>query len=73
MARVNGNQGIEDVFRDVLSGLKPVQEREVLDSNKLAVDALVAGDLSTYREVCTYAFRRCQYLCISLQCCRRCC
>lgn len=51
VARVDGNQDIESVFRNVVSGLKPVQEKEVLDANRLAVDAVCTGDLSAYAEV----------------------
>lgn len=51
VARVDGNQDIEAVFRDVVSGLKPVQEKEVLDANRLAVKAVCAGDQSAYAEV----------------------
>eukprot|EP00903_Cladosiphon_okamuranus_P008078 g7791.t2 len=52
VARVDGNQDIESVFRDVVSGLRPVQEKEVLDANRLAVEAICEGDLSAYAELC---------------------
>ncbi|CAN0032096.1 unnamed protein product [Hapterophycus canaliculatus] len=52
VARVDGNQDIEAVFRDVVEGLKSVQEKEVLDANRLAVEALCAGDWSAYAELC---------------------
>ena len=51
VARVDGNQDVEAVFRDVVSGLRPVQEKEVLDANRLAVEAVCAGDLSAFAEV----------------------
>lgn len=51
VARVDGNQDIEAVFRHVVSGLKSVQEQEVLDANRLAVAAVCAGDVSAYAEV----------------------
>lgn len=53
VACVNGNQDIDSVFRDVILGLKPVQEKEVLDANRLAVEAACSGDWSTYAEVCS--------------------
>lgn len=51
VARVDGNQDVESVFRDVVAGLKPVQEKEVLDVNRSAVEAICTGDLSAYAEV----------------------
>lgn len=51
VARVDGNQGIEAVFRDVVAALEPVQEKEVLDANRLAVEAAWAGDRPAYAEV----------------------
>lgn len=52
IARVNGDQEIDAVFRDVRAGLRPVQEREVLDANQAAVEALSKGDHKAYAEVC---------------------
>lgn len=51
VARVNGNQDIQTVFRDVLAALKPVQEKEVLDANRAALAAASAGDWTAYAEV----------------------
>lgn len=51
VARVNGNQDIQTVFRDVLAALKPVQEKEVLDANRAALGAASAGDWTAYAEV----------------------
>lgn len=51
VARVNGNQDIQTVFRDVLAALKPVQEKEVLDANRAALRAASAGDWTAYAEV----------------------
>lgn len=59
VARVDGNQDIESVFRNVVSGLKPVQEKEVLDANRLAVEAVCAGDLPAYAEVGVVQYRAC--------------
>lgn len=53
VARVNGNQDIQAVFRDVLSGLRAVQEKEVLDATRAAVEAVSTGDWSAYAEVCS--------------------
>ncbi|CAM9787480.1 unnamed protein product [Pylaiella littoralis] len=52
VARVDGNQDVETVFRHVVSGLKSVQEQEVLDANRLAVAAVCTGDRSAYAELC---------------------
>eukprot|EP00752_Nemacystus_decipiens_P001868 g1799.t1 len=52
VARVDGNQDVDSVFRDVVSGLRPVQEKEVLDANRLAVEAVCTGNLSAYAELC---------------------
>ncbi|CBJ30430.1 conserved unknown protein [Ectocarpus siliculosus] len=50
--RVDGNQDIESVFRDVLLGLKSVHEKEVLDANRLAVEAVCTGDWAAYAQLC---------------------
>lgn len=52
VARVNGNQDIDSVFRDVRLGLRSAQEKEVLDANRAAMEAVAAGDWATYAEVC---------------------
>lgn len=51
VARVNGNQDIQTVSRDVLAALKPVQEKEVLDANRAVLRAASAGDRTAYAEV----------------------
>lgn len=51
VARVNGNQDVQSVFRDVLLALKPAQEKEVLEVNRLAVEAVSTGDQSAYAKV----------------------
>lgn len=51
VARVDGNQDVDAVFRDVRAGLRSAQEREVLDVHKAAVEALSRGNLTAYAEV----------------------
>ena len=51
LARVDGNQDVTSVFRDVLSGLIPAHEKEVLDAHRRAAEVLIAGDLAAYAEV----------------------
>lgn len=51
VARVDGNQDVRSVFQDVLSGLRPAHEKEVLDAHRLAAEAAFAGDLGAYAEV----------------------
>ena len=51
VTRVNGNQDIQAVFRDVLVGLRPVQEQEVLDAHRAAAAAASSGDWAAYAEV----------------------
>ena len=51
MARVEGNQDVRSVFQDVLSGLRPAHEKEVLDAHRLAAEAVFAGDSAAYAEV----------------------
>ncbi|CAN0087037.1 unnamed protein product [Ascophyllum nodosum] len=52
VTRVNGNQDIQAVFRDVLMGLRPVQEQEVLDAHRAAAAAASSGDWAAYAEMC---------------------
>ncbi|CAM9649477.1 unnamed protein product [Ectocarpus fasciculatus] len=52
VARVDGNQDIESVFRDVILGLKSVHEKEVVDANRLAVEAVCTGDWAAYAQLC---------------------
>lgn len=51
VTRVNGNQDIQAVFRDVILGLRTVQEQEVLDAHRVAAAAF-SGDRAAYAEVC---------------------
>ncbi|CAN0524501.1 unnamed protein product [Ectocarpus sp. 12 AP-2014] len=53
VARVDGNQDIESVFRDVVLGLKSVHEKEVLEANRLAVEAVCTGDWAAYAQLCS--------------------
>lgn len=51
VARVDGNQDVRSVFQDVLLGLKPAHEKEVLDAHQMAAEAISTGDMEAYAEV----------------------
>ncbi|CAM9945604.1 unnamed protein product, partial [Sphacelaria rigidula] len=51
LVRVNGFQEKDAVFRDVRLGLRTALEKEVLDANSAATEALAKGDSKTYAEV----------------------
>eukprot|EP00904_Undaria_pinnatifida_P009470 jgi/Undpi1/5653/HiC_scaffold_2.g00927.m1 len=53
VARVDGNQDVRSVFQDVLLGLKPAHEKEVLDAHQMAAEAISTGDMEAYAEMCT--------------------
>lgn len=54
VTRVNGNQDIHTVFRDVISGLRSVQEKELLDAHRAAAAAASSGDWDAYADVRLY-------------------
>lgn len=58
LVRVNGFQEKDAVFRDVRLGLRAALEKEVLDANSAATEALAKGDLKTYAEVLAHIYRR---------------
>lgn len=61
VTRVDGNQDIESVFRDVILGLKSVHEKEVVDANRLAVEAVCTGDWAAYAQVGGVCYRSCEH------------